>query len=856
MSKDRNEGHPKKKRHIFRSIVIFGLFAMMAGGITLAFVLASFGSYDDALLHNDPQTTLLYDAEENLILSAHGSENRIAISVQDIPPQLRNAFLAAEDLRFYDHMGFDVIRIIGALWADIRSGSLDQGASTITQQLVKNTHLSPEKTWIRKLNEAYFAFQIEQDYSKDEILMMYMNHVYLGNGAYGVQAAAQAYFGVDVGELSLTQAASIAAILKAPSNYAPHIMPDNNKRRRDLILSTMLEENMISAAEAQSSLNETLAVIDREQEAKHGWFTDMALDEAGAALGIGYDELLGGGYRIYTTLDTQLQNSYEELFSQPDRFPADAADGERAQAALVATNVKTGAIRAIVGGREYAARRALNRAAAMRRQPGSALKPFAVYAPAIERAGLTPTTFLEDQPVDFDGYAPRNFGDSYSGWITARTALAKSLNIPAVLIMNQLGVDIAREYVKAFEIPLDDRDIYLPLALGAMTNGVSPVELCAAYAALGNGGEWVEPHTVVGIRDASGKLVYEARPRKKTALSEKTAYLLTDMLRSGASWGSAAKLGAVGVSVAAKTGTVMYEGDLNRDAWTAAFTPETAIVTWMGFDSTDSEHALGKSVTGGGLPAALAAQALAAAQTQDVPFAQPEGIEHVLLDKRALENEHVALRATEWTPKAETVTEVYLTGTAPTQYAGYWVPPQTPRDLKVEKGVGSYPVISFTSQSADARYRLYRIKEEENAVEIASLRGDVGEILRLTDSKIDGKGNYRYFIIPEHAEAVDLGVTAKGQPTAMVSITAPLLPFDLPNAMDDIFLTTPMPSATVTSPSPSAPPTPSPSATDTSPPSSPSATPSMPRPTPTPAPTPSSTPTPTPIPKPTGPLFG
>ncbi len=793
----------RKKGGWFGKALLACLILALLGIGALALILYSFGSYDDTKLHNDPQTTLIYDRDGSLALSVHGEQDRINIPISEIPQTLVNAFLAAEDLRFYDHMGFDIIRIGGALIADIKSGSLDQGASTITQQLVKNTHLTPEKSWMRKLKEAYFAYQIEQDYSKDDILAMYMNHVYLGNGAYGVQAAAQTYFGKGVSELSLAQCASIAAILKAPSNYAPHIEPANNERRRDIILNTMLEEHMISQREYNDARAMPLGLVDAENDASggHGWFTDAALEEARQALNIDYEALLSGGYRIHTTLDSSLQAECEKLFNNVEMFPPDAADGTPAQAALAVVDVKSGGVRALIGGREYETRRGLNRASQMRRQPGSALKPFVVYGPAIERYGYTAVSILDDSPIDIGGYAPGNYGGTFRGPVTLRVALANSINVPAVLILNEIGVQTGRESAERFGIVTDPNDNFLPLALGAMTYGTTPLELCNAYATLANEGKRIENYLVTQIFDNDGTLMYEAAPQENQALSAPATALLTDLLRSAALWGTGSKIGAVGYEAAAKTGTVAFEGALeggsNRDAWTAAYTPNVAICVWMGFDVTDEAHALPKSVTGGGLPATVAARVLALAQQENVPFPKEAGVWRVELDKRALEQQFLALRATNITPTSEILDEVFIPGTEPTAFSEYWVIPKTPADFTLQRGMSGFPEIRFTILDAFARYRLYRAGEDGVFTEAQVFSGNPGEVVIHTDLMVERQENYSYYIVPEHAEAVDLGViNAIGGPTPKYSYRVPFLPFDLPFDIESILNPpTPTPSA-------------------------------------------------------------
>ena len=371
------------------------------------------------------QTSIVYDASGERAGSLYGSENRVYVTLDKIPLHVQQAFIAAEDQRFYEHPGVDVVRMFGALWHDIRTMSLEQGASTITQQLIKLTHLSGEKTLSRKAQEAVLALQLERQMDKDDILERYLNVVNFGRGAYGIEAAANSYFGKSAGELTLAEGALLAGVIKSPSNYAPHLEPENAVERRDLILQTMADCGYITQAEADEAQTEALELHLSEESARYGWYLDAAATEAQEKLGISRDELLTGGYAIYTALDTGAQTAAEELFENGANFPDPAADGTPAQAALVAENVENGEIVALVGGRTYDVRLGLNRATQIRRQPGSAIKPVSAYAAAIEGYGYLPTSFVDDTPRVFaGGYQPGNAGGNYYGEVTLREALS------------------------------------------------------------------------------------------------------------------------------------------------------------------------------------------------------------------------------------------------------------------------------------------------------------------------------------------------------------------------------------------------------------------------------------------------
>ncbi|MGI5884285.1 MAG: PBP1A family penicillin-binding protein, partial [Candidatus Spyradocola sp.] len=706
-----------------------------------------------------------------------GTENRIYIPIEEIPEYVRNAFLAAEDVRFYSHHGVDPIRILGALVANLRSGDLSQGASTITQQLVKNTHLTAEKTWSRKLEEAILALKVERAYTKDQILEMYVNCVYFGNGAYGIGMAAYAYFDKPVQELTLTEAAALAATLKAPSNYAPHIEPENNARRRAQILTTMAEEGFITAEQAEEAKSEPLVLQPGGEDLIEGsWYLDAVLEEAETRLGKTSEEILEMGLRIYTGLDSRVQAACDAVFTDSSLFPADSADGTPCQSALVLMDSQTGDVLAMVGGREYEVRRGFNRVTDGARQPGSTLKPLAVYAPALERRIATPATVLLDEPTDFQGYSPKNYGDVYYGPVTLRTAAARSLNVPAVRLLDQMGGSAGYESLLRFRIQPDETDTGLSLAVGSMKQGVTPLRLCAAYASLSASGAYQEPVLIRRIEDSEGKVLYEAESEPEQVLEESVAYVLTNLLRSAATWGTAKTLNALEIPIAAKTGTVDFADGSNRDAWAAAYTPSLAAVCWMGFDQTDAAHALPGSVTGGKQPAQLLLAVLSQLELPAEEFAEPkEGVTWAALDgKTLLQAEGQAALAGPYTLEEDVVWEVFVSGTEPTVVSDLRTLPQAPSNLTVESGENGLPLLRFTAPDAGAVYHIYR-SYRDSAHEIAQVQADETGSVVFLDESAQRLYTYAYFVV---AEFPDTGLLSES--SASVSYTVPLLPFALP----------------------------------------------------------------------------
>lgn len=761
----------KGKRHPVRTVLAVLLSLGVIGLVTayFAFDVPHWQTLDISRITAAPQTGRMYDNAGELITKIQGAENRVVIPLERIPVLTRQVFLAAEDLRFYNHHGIDFVRLFGALAANLREGGYAQGASTITMQLIRQSHLSTQKTIARKLEEMWLAVNLERQMSKDEILAMYLNYINFGNGAYGIQAAAQTYFGVDAEELSLAQAASLAASIKAPSYYAPHISEENNRSRRLYILDTMLQEGMIDQTMHDEAAAEAIAVVERPAETlQYGWFVDAVLDEAETLLGMSSDQVLTGGLVIETTMSRAHQDQLDKEFAK-NVFPADASDGTPVQGAAACVNTQTGEVLAIVGGRSYDVRRGFNRATNLRRQPGSALKPLVAYAPAIDQYGYMTASVLKDEPTNFGGYKPRNASYTYYGNVSIRSALQSSLNVATVALLDQIGVEAGRAYLEKVSIPLDDRDSNLALALGAMTYGVSPVQLAAAYAPFGNGGVFNSPHFITKVTDASGRVLYQHRSEGERVLSEQSAFLMTSLLQSVTSSGTGAKLSAAGTPVAGKTGTVNMTGGGNRDIWMAAYNTEITCAFWMGFDEPDSTHKLQGWISGGDNTAAMARDYFKALyQNRDKPqFTRPEGIIALEIDKQAIKWRGEPMLAVDLTPKAYRYTEYFSASNYPTKKSDIWTPPRSPNNFTVGHNESGYPLLMI--QPADtAIYRVQRDTYGESFV-LTELYGTAGETLYYADTSAKPGVVYTYRVIPVHAELLNNGILLEGVQAVQVA---------------------------------------------------------------------------------------
>ena len=720
---------------------------------------------DVSKLTEMPGTTIVYDADDIPVGALHGEENRRWVSLDQVPEHVQSAFIAAEDLRFYRHHGVDVYRLFGALWHDLRTLSYAQGASTITQQLIKLTHLSQTKTLSRKAQEICLALRLEHVMDKQRILESYLNAVYFGHGAYGVEAAANVYFGKSASDLTLAEGALLAGIIKSPSGYAPHLNPDRALERRNAILDTMAENGLITETQRAEAQAEPLRLADDDGHGtRYAWYMDAVLDEAAELLGVSADEVISGGYRVHTGLDPVMQQAAEALFEATGNFPGPAADGTPVQAALVSLDAQTGQLTAMIGGRSYDVRRGLNRAVDMRRQPGSAFKPVSTYAAAVDAYGYLPSSIVDDTPRTFEGgYAPGNAGGKSYGPVTLRQALSRSLNIATVALADEIGTSAVRTYAGRFGIPLSSRDSSLSLALGSLTDGVSPARLGAAYCALANGGTRVEPHAIRAIEDVDGNTVYRAEAPADAAVGAGTAYMLTDMLRTAAQSGSARALAACGMPVAGKTGTVSDADGSTRDMWTVAYTPDAVVSVWMGYDRPDAEHSLPASEGGSGYPARLCAEYLKGISNNlsGSDFIRPSGVKTALLDALALENEKAALLSTERTPGDYTVPELFHDGELPSAFSDNWDAPAGVTDLRLLTGPGKMPVLAFTALEAGAEYAITRTADGES-VEIAALRGEPGQELRFADEALDLSREAEYAVLPRNALLYERGILLTG----------------------------------------------------------------------------------------------
>lgn len=698
----------KKKRKnkrigkkIFTAFLIIMLICIAAGSGVLIAVVKSAPELDLDIISNLKQSGKIYDRDNNFIEDLSDIENRQVVPLSQMPQDLKDAVIAIEDERFETHHGIDIKRIFGAILYDIKTMSRAQGASTITQQLIKNTYLTPDKTFTRKLQEMYLAIQLERKLSKDQILHAYMNDMYLGGNAYGVQAASLYYFGKDVSKLTLAESALIAGLTQNPAKYWPYSKknqenPENYLQRQRLVLSQMLKLGKITQAEYDEALNQKLEFKTKEAEVstKYQWFIEPAIDQIAQDLSEKYgisesearQKLRTGGYEIHLTIDTKIQEKTESVINDPKYYPKipesktyysiNEKDEKliQPQAAAVIMDVATGEVRAIVGGRGEHPLRSNNRATDpdVARQPGSAIKPLAVYAPALDKKIITPGSVFEDSPLPQDfvnsnkGWDPKNYNNRFEGLITVREAVKDSNNLVAIKVLRELGINTSIDYLKnkfhlsTIETETGTNDKNLPsLSLGGLTHGVTPLEMAAGYAVFANKGVYSEPIMYTKVLDNNKTVLLEKTSNQSKAISPQAAYLMTNMLETVVKSGTGTKARLGKMPVGGKTGT----SDNHQNGYFMGITPYYSGAVWMGHD--DKQYGISGLVGGTGAPMWRDIMQVAHEGLEVKQFEKPSGIvsAQVCLDSGKAPTELCALD-----PRGSRVqTEIFIEGTQPVE---------------------------------------------------------------------------------------------------------------------------------------------------------------------------------------------
>lgn len=716
------------KKFIKVTLIIFFIL-LLATLVGLGFYISSIYINARAMKLNEdilssPYISVQVYDKENKPLKEDNEINRNFAKIDELSADTKNAFISIEDKSFYSHHGVNYKRIAKAMLNNIKSRSLKEGASTITQQLVKNTQLTSEKTFERKIKEVALAQKIEAKYSKDEILQNYLNIIYFGNNCYGIENAANYYFSKHAKELNLEESAMLAGLIKSPAKYSPIRNKENCINRRNLVLSEMYKDDVISTEDYNKAKNSPLNLsINNERKNKLNSYSQASIDEAEMILGLPARQIALKGYKIYTYQNHDKQEALENAINSQN-LETDSAG--------IVINNSNHSIEAYVGDSIFKILDA-------KRQPGSCIKPVLVYAPALNEDIIYPCSQILDEKTSISNYTPKNVGNVYRGYVSAREALSKSINIPAVKVLSYLGIDKGKAYAENMGITFDEKDDSYTLALGGMTYGVNLQQLAGAYSTFANNGYYAAPKFVSFITDKNNRLVYINKPKAQQVLREDCAYLITDMLRTCATSGTAKKLASLNMDIASKTGTVGKSNSKeNLDAWNISYTKEQTCGIWIGnLDNTPINYA------GGNQPTEIVKQYFASVKDNST-FITPESIVEKNIDGTELSENHRIVLANNYIPERYTQKEIFSIFNLPSDVSNKFTSmPKTDFNSKVENNKA---IISFNAKD----YVTYNFKANDKVLKsISNKNGEQIVTIDLLTPKQTITIDYFYTLSPE-----------------------------------------------------------------------------------------------------------
>ncbi|WP_161993051.1 penicillin-binding protein 1A [Sediminibacillus terrae] len=681
----------RKKKPLWLKLIFLLFILGLAGLLTGAGVFAYYANQAPPLSEKelvDSAASQILDKDGNVV-AAIGNKKREQVNYDEIPDLVEDAIIATEDARFYDHFGVDPLRLGGAVIANVTEGFGSEGASTLTQQVVKRSFLSSEKTLKRKAQEAWLAVKLEQEYSKQEIFEMYVNKIYFSDNIYGIETAADYYFGKELEELTLPQAALLAGMPQSPNGYNPYDHPERAKERRNIVLALMEEHDKISHKERVEAEKTpiTEGLVERDEgertylSASDGYeaFIDVVISEVDA---LGDYNIYEDGLKIHTTLDPDAQSTVENILDKEEviDYPEDK-DGQPFQAGITLLDTKSGTIRAVGGGRNYAkeTKRGFNFATDTSRQPGSVMKPILAYGPAIEYKKWSTAHIVDDEKFKYEnGEEPQNWDGEYKGEITIREALWDSRNIPAIKTFNKAGHENAADFAEKLGLNLEE-PLMESAAIGGISKGTSPLEIAGAYAAFGNGGSYNEPYTVTKIEERDGDTL-ETEHESQQAMEDYTSYMVTDMLKDVIKKPAATgyKANIPGLPVAGKTGTTNYSDesiekynipdDSSPDSWFAGYTTDYTAAIWTGYQDrknplTGNEKDIAKKIF-----KHVMKEVSKDTDTED--FTKPDSV----VEKEIEEGTNPPKLASSFTPEDKISTELFVKGEVPKEESEEFIP--------------------------------------------------------------------------------------------------------------------------------------------------------------------------------------
>lgn len=722
----KTNGKSKLKKFLLISSIILATFFVLTSA-TIALI------YNSYKLDKEKLTILnngikVYSAigEDTTIYNT----NRSIISIETLPNYVKQAFIDTEDKRFYTHNGFDIKRIIKAGFVNLTAGSKSQGASTISQQLIKNALLTNEKTFARKIKEVILSIKMEKEFTKNEILEMYLNTIYFGSNAYGIENASLTYFNKSSKDLTLNEACCLAGLIKSPSYYSPKLNYENSVKRKNLVAKNMYKNKHITEEEFNNVISKGI-ILNSNVEIDHSYEKE-AIYEACKLLNLTERDLINKNYQIITFKDDKLQNEVIQASKNTLNAQEDIHNINLDSLSIVVN--KLGKVVAYYANSNYDLHD-------IKRQPASIFKPLAVYLPALSYNILTPASLILDEEINYSGFSPKNADKKYHGYVSAKNALSNSLNIPSVKILDCVGLKKSKEMLTDLGINITNSDMNLSLALGATKNGVKLTDITAAYSCIANLGLFREISFVDKILDKNGNIIYTHEDFNQQVVDSESCFLLTEMLKETVKTGTAKRMENLNIPIAAKTGTAS-NGNFNTDLYNVAYTTEHTMLTWI---SNIKDNKLPNEMLSSSQPTDINKQICKFLYPNSVKdFVIPQGVQKMGYDLIEYENNHRVISPTQESERYIAYDYFKITNPPPIIEAN------NETDLNIELSRLGID-LSFDSKK-NKIYNVYR-KYNNNKKLIQSIKDSSGNI-QLKDTNIFSFDSLDYFIENEKGEVI------------------------------------------------------------------------------------------------------
>ena len=692
-----------KKIVLYSFIIIFSIATLFAITFVGIYTFSDKVQFDINKIKHSNTNIEIYDNKNRIIKDENNLYNFVPLNT--LNDYTKQAFISIEDKNFYKHNGLNYKRMAKAMLKNITSFKIKEGASTISQQLIKNTHLTNEKTFTRKINEIALTKKLEKELTKDQILEYYLNIIYFGDNCYGIENASLHYFSKRANELTLAESATLAGMIKSPNTYSPIRNIEKTTTRRNLVLKEMLEDEKIGFDEYnKAKLQKIKTNVTQLSSNQLNTYTSACIDEACEILKMPAKQICFGEYKIYSNFDKDkqhlLESSLSNYITESDcaGMSIDATSG-KIEAYYAKSNVKL-----------------LN----VKRQPGSAIKPIVVYAPALNKNIISPLTQINDEKIDINGYTPSNVNNNNYGYVSVRDCVSKSLNIPAVKVLSYVGINEAKSYAQKCGIEFDEKDNNLSIALGGMTHGTTLKELVSSYTIFTNNGNFKDSYFINYITTKDGKIIYKNNQSSVNVIRDDSAYLMTDMLKSCAKSGTGRKLSDLNFDVATKTGTVGKQ--YNTDAWNISYTTDDIVGIWVG--NADNTKI---NTVGGALPTDVVKSYLSSIYKNNPEnFKIPSSVYQDEIDSLSLKDEHVVYKANNFIPDKYIITELFSKFNPPKEKSTKFISLKPP----IVNGIveNNKAIIKFNAEDY-LIYELYKI-ENDNEVLLSVVSNKTGDCVQ------------------------------------------------------------------------------------------------------------------------------